>query len=86
MWKATEEDAVLVTATREKGYAPISRATWPLPGEWKPGIEAKRDHALACALAFEGAAWEETCGFDVLVLTGPLGEDELSDLLNARAG
>lgn len=87
MWKATEEDAVLVTETRTDGYVPTSRASYGLPGDWKPGKRAKEDHAMACALAGEGVAWEPTCGFDVLVLTGPeTSEDQLSDLLNARAG
>jgi hypothetical protein len=56
---ADEEVAVRIRA-QEGDDVRTHSPTWPLPGDWKPGVEAKRDHALACALAFSGADWPDT--------------------------
>jgi hypothetical protein len=83
----SEEDAVLVHEKRSDGYVPTSRECFPLPGDWKPGVEAKRDHAMACAAASYGAVWEPTNGFDRLVLSDDsLTTDRIYEMLNQRAG
>jgi hypothetical protein len=85
----TEEDAVLVHEERNDGYVPTSRECFSLPGDWKPGVEAKRDHAMACAAASYEAVWEPTRPFDAMVLSTPeseLSNDDVYRLLNEMAG
>lgn len=85
----TEEDAVLVHETRNDGYVPTSRECFGLPcgDNAQPGIEAKRDFAMACALASYGAFWEPTPAFDAMVLCDDsLTQDRIYEMLNERAG
>lgn len=67
MFQFTEEDAVQVCEERNDGYVPTSREVFPLPGDWKPGVEAKRDHAMACALASYGGEWDNVLPLDRMV-------------------
>jgi len=70
MWTPTQDDAVLVVVLSPEGDRRASSGGWGLPGDWKPGQRAKEDHAMAQALAGEGAAWEPTSWFDQEVLCG----------------
>lgn len=90
MFTFSEEDAVLIHETRHDGYVPTSRECWPLPAfDETMTPNQRRDFALACALASNGALWNGTNWFDRMVLSTPeslLSDDEVYRLLNERAG
>ena len=60
MWSFNEEDAVKVTETDGGFNAKLLPYVSGLPGDWLPGMEAKRDHAMAEALFFVNGAWGDT--------------------------